>query len=290
MRFATGSAFRQALEDRLRNQAHASGVPLVRLRKLVAFDRFLARLAAIQPDRWVLKGGLGLQLRLGERARTTQDVDLLLTLGDPFALLAEAARADLGDWFAFEVSLGPSTTGGAQRARRFSTRSLLDSRTFETFRVDVGLEDALLLPGEMLSGAALLAFADLQPARVLCYSLGQQLAEKVHAYSMPRLSREGSRVRDLIDILVIASLATLEAATLRSVLQATFDRHATHPVPRFFPPPPAGWAIPYRRLARDVKSRWLSLAEANEAASRFLDPILEGSALTCWDPQRWRWS
>ena len=41
-------------------------MPLVRLRKLVAFDRFLARLALAQPDAWILKGGLALQLRLAE--------------------------------------------------------------------------------------------------------------------------------------------------------------------------------------------------------------------------------
>ncbi|MEA3328001.1 MAG: nucleotidyl transferase AbiEii/AbiGii toxin family protein [Chloroflexota bacterium] len=52
-------------------------MPLSRLRKLVVFDRFLARLFQDQPDHWVFKGGFALQLRLGERARTTKDIDLL---------------------------------------------------------------------------------------------------------------------------------------------------------------------------------------------------------------------
>ena len=43
----------------------------MRDRKRVAFDRLLARLAATAPDRWLLKGGFALDLRLAERARST---------------------------------------------------------------------------------------------------------------------------------------------------------------------------------------------------------------------------
>jgi len=65
MKYATGSAFRRALETRLRTLSQREGVPLARLRKLVAFDRLLARLLQAEPETWVLKGGLALQLRLG---------------------------------------------------------------------------------------------------------------------------------------------------------------------------------------------------------------------------------
>ena len=51
MRYATAGAFRTALEQRLLAIARQRGVPLVRLRKLVAFERLLARLMAVAPDR-----------------------------------------------------------------------------------------------------------------------------------------------------------------------------------------------------------------------------------------------
>jgi hypothetical protein len=44
MRYQNGGAFRRALETRLRDQSLSSGLPLVRLRKMVACDRLLARL------------------------------------------------------------------------------------------------------------------------------------------------------------------------------------------------------------------------------------------------------
>ena len=48
----------------------------MRLRKAVVFDRLLARLVAAAGDRWVLKGALAPDYRLGPGTRTTKDVDL----------------------------------------------------------------------------------------------------------------------------------------------------------------------------------------------------------------------
>jgi len=76
MKYKTGAAFRQALEQHLLDRSRASGSSLVRLRKAVVFDRLLARLALAAPRRWVLKGALALDFRLGSRTRTTKDMDL----------------------------------------------------------------------------------------------------------------------------------------------------------------------------------------------------------------------
>lgn len=58
MKYSDGSTFRRALEDRLRVESLQTGMPLTRLRKMVAFDRYLARLLTVQPGQWILKGGL----------------------------------------------------------------------------------------------------------------------------------------------------------------------------------------------------------------------------------------
>ena len=105
MRYDSGGAFRRALEDRLRSKSLSDGTPLIRRRKMVAFERFLARLIHDQPHAWVLKGGLALQWRLGDRARTTQDLDLLL-LGqreDLHVRLVRAALLELGSGRSFQT-------------------------------------------------------------------------------------------------------------------------------------------------------------------------------------------
>jgi hypothetical protein len=76
MRYARAGAFRTALERRLLTQAEQTGVPLVRLRKLVTFDRLIARLIAVAPDRWILKGAVALHFRVGPHFRSTMDLDL----------------------------------------------------------------------------------------------------------------------------------------------------------------------------------------------------------------------
>jgi nucleotidyltransferase AbiEii toxin of type IV toxin-antitoxin system len=111
VKYASSASFRRALEDRLQVHSQKTALPLIRLRKLVAFDRLLARLTMEQPATWVLKGGLALQLRLGPQARTTQDVDLVMRL-DPrhvHETLVNAAVRDLGDWFQFEIAQLVST-------------------------------------------------------------------------------------------------------------------------------------------------------------------------------------
>ncbi|HVA18934.1 MAG TPA: hypothetical protein VMU55_02025 [Solirubrobacteraceae bacterium] len=75
MGYTSAAAFRQALEERLKNEATSSGLGLARLRKRVAFELFLRRLLAVAPDRWVLKGALALDFRLTTPTRSTKDID-----------------------------------------------------------------------------------------------------------------------------------------------------------------------------------------------------------------------
>lgn len=106
MRYASAAAFRQALKAGLAALSRDGGASLVRLRKSVAFDRLLARLFAVAPDRWVLKGGLALDYRLGNRARVTMDVDLAGPDGEDAttADLLAVQELDLGDHFSFAIA------------------------------------------------------------------------------------------------------------------------------------------------------------------------------------------
>jgi len=292
MTYDSGASFRRALEDRLRVQSLQTGVPLVRLRKMVIFDRFLVRLMQDQPDAWVLKGGLALQLRLGNRARTTKDIDVLLTAPYPdiHQALVRVAVLDVGDWFQFEVER-PATelVVGAIGEARFHVRGLIDGRRFETFHIDVGWGDLLVEPVENLAMPALLAFADIPPTEVPCYPLTQQIAEKAHAYTRPHLAGESSRVKDLVDILLMAGIRQMDGLVLYHALQATFSARKTHALPLHLPDPPTTWSAPFRRLAEETGLGYRTLTEAGDAARGFLDPVLQGEATGTWDPMVWSW-
>ncbi|MCH9624923.1 MAG: hypothetical protein S4CHLAM123_00850 [Chlamydiales bacterium] len=73
--FSSPASFRQSLESRLKAIAKETGIDLQRVRRKVAFERFLARLFSVRPYPWVLKGGYALEVRF-EVARATKDLDL----------------------------------------------------------------------------------------------------------------------------------------------------------------------------------------------------------------------
>lgn len=293
MTYGSGSAFRRALEDRLLTQSTHGVVALNRLRKMVAFDRFLARLLIAQPGAWMLKGGLALQLRLGDRARTTKDVDVLLTISHigAYKALAQAAAHDLSDWFTFTVRSEVGTLPGPDEGGlRFYVTARVDGRVFESFHVDVGLGDPVVEPAERLTTPPLLAFAGIPPVVVPCYPISQHLAEKIHAYVKPRVSGEGTRVKDLVDMVLIATHTPVNAGALAAALQATFTAQGSGAPPRSLPAPPAAWAPKYRRLAQEVGLDDLTLPAAFERARHFLDPVLSGQTAGRWSPpiQAWR--
>jgi hypothetical protein len=121
--------------------------------------------------------------------------------------------------------------------------------------------------------------------------LAQHLAEKVHAYTRTygEAQQPSTRPKDLIDILLIASVEPLAAAELRKALERTFTSRARHALPGSLPPPPPAWATPYARLAAQVGLD-ADLAAAFAHAAAFVDPVLDGSAAGHWDPERDSWA
>jgi hypothetical protein len=286
MKYQSSGAFRRALEERLRAQSLQSGVPLVRLRKMVAFDRFLARLLHAQSGVWVVKGGLALQLRLGDRARTTKDIDMLALSqpGEITSQLREAGALDLGDWFTFEVSEPTQNAVTDQGGLRHPIHALLDGRTFEHFHIDIGIGDPMVEAVEYLDTPALLEFAELAPTRVPCFPITQQIAEKLHAYTRPRKSGESSRVKDFVDMLLLSEMGTISGERLFQAIHATFSTRGTHVLPVSVPPPPAKWESEFKRMAKDVGMGDLSLVQAYGFIQQFLDSVLKEEIPGQWDP------
>jgi len=259
---------------------------------MVTFERFVARLMLAQPGYWLIKGGLALQWRLGNLARTTKDLDMLLTtpLEDVHQALVRAALLDIGDWFSFLVaqpSAPAADAGGA--ALRFQVQSLVDSRLFESFHLDVGWGDPVIEPPQPVTSPSLLQFAGVGPVTALCYPVTQHIAEKVHAYTRPHASGESSRVKDLLDILLIARASVVDARLLGRAILATFEARDTHALPPGLPDAPASWSAPFSKMARDVGLSEIHLAVAMDQVRRFLDPVLAGHVHGQWDAASWEW-
>ena len=292
MRYATARAFRMALEQRLKTESARSGVRLPRLRKLVVFDRLLARLLIAAPDRWLLKGALALDYRIGAEYRTTRDLDLTRQDNESSATddLLSAQELDLGDYFGFEIGQA-SAVGPGIDAVRYSLTVQLAGYRFENVGLDISFSDPRFASPEILQGPGLLQFADIDPISVPAIPIEQHIAEKVHAYTrVYQGRRSSSRAKDLVDLVAIQSSIRLEAGRLRDALELTFAARASQTLPVELPPPPDDWASSYATLAREVELD-LSPREGHRIAANFLDPILatwipDGAI---WNPRAESW-
>jgi len=293
-RYSTAAAFKQALEQRLR-MVSGSGPDFARRRQLVVFDRFLARIALELGDAVTLKGGLAVELRI-DRARTTKDVDLRV-MGSPDAILdtlRAAARRDLRDFMVFTVlpdNRHPEiqNEGMQYDGMRFRAECRLAGKVYgRPFGVDVAFGDPLLGEPERIIAPDVLGFAGIAPPTIRVYPIETHIAEKLHAYTIPR-DRPNSRVKDLPDLALIATIGRLEASRVRAAIDQTFSFRGTHGVPHRLPVPPELWEAPYSSIATADGLRWATLADVFEATRSFLDPVLAGPLDAAWYPDSWVW-
>ncbi len=202
-----------------------------------------------------------MELRI-QAARTTRDIDLAIRQlpggvrqWDEAAirnLLENAAGIDLEDSFEFFIGeptmdLDAAPYGGS----RYPVEARMAGRRFAQFHLDVSAGDVLREPYETLEGRDWLGFAELPRAKVSAVSREEQFAEKLHAYTLPRQGRPNTRVKDLLDLVLLSVSGTLDAARVRESVAATFHRRATHPVPATLPPPPEAWRESFAELASE---------------------------------------
>ncbi|HWY18926.1 MAG TPA: nucleotidyl transferase AbiEii/AbiGii toxin family protein [Solirubrobacteraceae bacterium] len=293
MKYTSAAAFRQALEQRLKNEAASTGLGLARLRKRVAFELFLRRLLIVAPDRWVLKGALALNFRLAIATRTTKDIDLGRDDDEQSAIrdITTAQQLALDDHFTFAAMRTYELEDTDEfSAVRFHVTAQLAGRTFEQFLIDIGFSDTISWTPDTIHTSQSLSFAGIAPLAIPAIPIPQHLAEKVHAYTRTygETKQPSTRPKDLIDILLIESTATIQADALHHALQSTFAERAHQPLPISLPPPPTTWTNPYKRLAVTVRIE-SDLHAAYTRAAAFLDPVLAGHTHGLWDPQRREW-
>jgi hypothetical protein len=253
---------RKALEHRLNAVARETGADVMRLRRQAGFDRFLARLFHGGVAGLVTKGGYSLDLRL-ESARTTKDIDFSFAGdldrhwdGTPDGLqafVAEKMKNDLGDFMAFEVGNATLDLEGAPYGGfRFPVRVRMAGRRFAEFSVDIAAGDAWFEPHDMVELHGWFDFAGIPTTSIPVISMEQQLAEKLHAYTMQR-GRPNSRVKDLVDMVLIVESNKLSTERLRQVAEATFAKREESEYPPQFAGPPDAWRSAFAMLAEECR-------------------------------------
>lgn len=280
MKYQSDENFRRALEDRLKLREREQREPLVRLRKRVIFERCLVRLQRKEQSTWILKGAFALELRLGQQARMTKDFDLGVDLGIDgqqewsYADVAQLLRKDLteqmDDRFTFLVheKSEQDTIAPGVKAYRLMVETRLAGRTFEKIQVDIGVGDPLVPPFDELEGSDLLDFAGIPRPVIRATSRAQHLAEKVHALTRPFDDRINTRVKDLVDLMLLMDMGLPDPPVVKRTVEQIFSVRGTHAIPPTIGNPPATWVSSFTAMAMEI-----GLAQTNvkDATSRLND-------------------
>jgi hypothetical protein len=216
--------------------AHAreTGADVARVRRLISFMALAGALRqgvrGEEAPRFVIKGGVALELRLRDRARATRDLDLILDRdqGDPLEALEEALA---GAYEGFTFRRKGEEFRMANGAVRAKVQVSFRGREWGTVEVDVarreGQAEVDLLPALPL----LDQFGLAGPDEVECISLRHHVAQKFHAVTRPLPGgAPNDRFRDLVDLLLMRQLVQ-DYGALREACEEVFQRRATHTWP-----------------------------------------------------------
>lgn len=293
MNFDDASAFRSALDEVVDDRAAGDRVRAIEFRRMVAFERVLARLLAIAPNRWALSGDLALDLRLERPVRCPWRLELewwvesMAGFNDAFF---ELGKRDVGDFFEFDVELSGQSMMGMSASGSFTAHARLAGSSFESVLLNGDLRFGAL-PTETIRTEGLLDFAGVEPIEVPVVPIELQLAESAfHYLSMfdSEMDVEDSGAACLLDIAMIARRGGLDPSLLSGALAAIFKQHYAE-APARLRRPPARWAAAFDRLAAEAGAP-PGLSAGHMAAAAALDPALAdlaGDGVRSGDRREW---
>ena len=212
----------------------------------------LDRVRADDRPRFLVKGGVSIELRLGLRVRATKGVDLVFR-GDADEML-DALEAALGQpytGFAFSRK-GEVVDIRDTGSRRLDVQVSFGEREWQTLQLEIAKPEADEI--ELVPVAVGIGDFGLDgPEEVACLSLRFQVAQKLHAVTERPPGRENLRFWDLIDLILLEGLLGDDLAKVPEAAEGVFVARGTHD----WPPDlvvPESWREPYARAAGEIGS------------------------------------
>lgn len=289
--YPSPGAFRRALTERLRTIAASSRWTLSQLQRHMAYDRLLERLYFID-DGWIVKGATALIAR-DLAVRETRDVDVHRDASREVIEtdLRRGAADDIGDWFRFDVGPAQSVADPATGIR-FRITASIGETPWADFYIDV-VGSGVRMTGEVeeVPPLARVVMPDVEQHGYRAYPLVDHIADKVVAM----VERHGTgaypstRFKDLVDLVAIVAGASVDAEAQIAALASEASRREITLPPRLTVPDRAMWETGY---AAEVRRSLLDIAptlnDALALVGRFIDPVLDRTAVGRWEPKEGR--
>jgi hypothetical protein len=200
---------------------------------------------------------------------------------------------DLGDHFRFEITRTSPLQEEAQ-GRRVHVSAYLGPRC-ATFHVDVVVATVMTGSPDLAAPLTPLVLDGLLRPFYRVFPLADHVADKVCAILETHPGSDGAirastRVKDLVDLALIAGSQRIDARALRvAVASGAAFRRLTLPDHLSVPDLPA-WRRGYPRKVAETGRAVPGFDDAVRLVQTLIDPVLVDTATGTWDPERNRWT
>ena len=296
MRYTTPHALENAVKEAAKN----SQIETSRAISLFWWDRFLTRVFYDSKTDFVLKGGMSMLARMG--TRYTKDIDLSaeeVDIESAQTRLINLVSRDLGDFFLFPlVSSRPIVEEAEYRSgRNLSFKVFVGGVERGTIKVDLVIGCTPIGSPEIVTPRQRLNIKGLKYSDYPLYPIVDTISDKVSA-TLSRYpdGRYSSRVRDLVDLTLIALTTHVEGSLLHSALESEVQRrssvkHSEFVIPDTWRTSPLSQT--YLKLAKQagLPSRFEDVEIASKLVSSMLNPILADERKSgVWSPELLEWT
>ncbi len=240
----------------------------------------LERSTSADVPRFIVKGGVALELRLRDRARATKDIDVVLREQDVdlAGTLEQALTGDAYQGFSLRRKGEPLLLDNGAVNLEFAVT--YRGQPWTSISVDVARAEAGESDVEWVAAISLTdAFGVTGPTQLPCLPLRFHVAQKLHGMTLPpRPGKRNERFRDLVDLLLMETLVTDDYVALREACELVFGSRDTHAWPPSLDAMPAHWAAPFTQLAIELELAETDLETALIRVRDFVERILKASS------------
>lgn len=260
--------------------------------------RLLCRVFANENRSFVLKGGHAMLARTVD-ARATRDVDLLSKKSSLDAAVEELTRlasTDLGDFITFELSNATPIKAEDEYRSGLSVRfrCLVGAKPIQDVSVDLVVDEVALDSIDIVTPVDRLEVRGIEVCDYAVYPIECALADKVCGIIETHDGRPSSRVKDLVDIVAVATSMTVDGAKLQKRIDTELRARKLSKPDAF--DIPAIWKTShspaYTKMAKQARLplEVTSLEDAMTLAKKLIDPAIGSlSNGMSWIPESRQW-
>ena len=261
-------------------------------------DRLLCRIFCEESPSFVLKGGQRM-LAYTTSARETRDIDVVCREASLDRALEELKRLmaiDLGDFFRFEVT-SISSIKAADEYRDGLTAKIgvfCGAQRLTPISIDLVIDPMFIGIPRRMAPASRLDIGDMPVFDYLLYPAEHVIADKVCATLETYEGLPSSRVKDLVDLGVIALSEVVDGSRGTAQLAAELRVRKIEAPSRFTIP--SSWegssATTFGSLSRQTGfvEQLESMGACLRLVQGLVDPLLDGSAKAkSWNPTQRLW-